>query len=479
MSLQSWVDERIQLSDYLHDFLYHDVPARTNPLDFLGFAALFTFVNQIITGMLLAMFYEGSSKTAYASIEMIMNKVPLGWVIRDLHFWGANFMVVLVFLHMLRIFYTGAYKKPREMTWWIGILLLSITIGLAFTGYLLPWDQQSYWASMVGTAMAGYIPVIGSYIVQLARGGVYMSGISLTRFLSIHMLVLPALLVALFSLHFSLVLRQGMHFIDLAHAKPPEKRPKMVPFFPYIAFQMMVMVLVVGAVLLWAALHQKAPLVAPADLLNRDFYVPVPLWYFYSVYQFLKMVPPSMDTFGMVGLPLIAVIVLVVLPFIDRSPHHSAWKRPWVAGIGTIVLAAVVYLTWLGSVTSVPVTFTKVVANPSYPALIQPLFASNCAVCHSKSNMSGGLDLTSYSAMMKVPGVVVPGHPNKSLLIGHLTGKVPPQMPLGGKPLTEVEIQDVANWIKNGASPSGGGGSGATGLLIVAGAVVAAVILSL
>jgi quinol-cytochrome oxidoreductase complex cytochrome b subunit len=224
-----WFDDRLHIAGVVNAALTHPVPRRVHPLDYLGESTLFIFLNQAITGILLAMFYNGSAHSpysydattgkaaptiAYDSIVKIMNDVPLGSLIRSMHFWGNYFMVVLVFAHMLRGFFVGAYKYPRELTWLTGVILLILTLGFAFTGYLLPWDQKAYWATQVGINIGASAPILGDAIGLLLRGGPTLNGDTLTRFLAIHMLVLPALIVTIMGVHVLLTNIQGVSEAD-------------------------------------------------------------------------------------------------------------------------------------------------------------------------------------------------------------------------------------------------------------------------
>ena len=225
-----WVDERLHVAGVLEASLKHPVPKRVHPLDYLGESTLFIFINQMVTGILLAMFYNASAHSPYSydpntgkagatiawsSVYRIMHSdVPMGSLIRSMHFWGNYFMVVLVFAHMLRGFYVGGYKYPRELTWLTGVLLLLVTLGFAFTGYLLPWDQKSYWATQVGVNIGASAPLLGDTIGLLLRGGPTLNGDTLTRFFAIHMLVLPALIVSLIGVHVLLTNIQGVSEAD-------------------------------------------------------------------------------------------------------------------------------------------------------------------------------------------------------------------------------------------------------------------------
>ncbi len=221
-AVERWIDDRLHIMPVFDAFVLHPVPRPVHPLDYLGEATLFVFINQAVTGILLAMFYHpvaqgnapGTPSDAYNSIQNIMHSVPAGSFIRSLHFWGNYFMVILVIMHMLRGFYVGAYKYPRELTWLTGVGLLGLVLGFAFTGYLLPWDQKAFWATAVGINIAETIPFIGNFLGLLARGGPLLTGVTLGRFYAIHMLVLPALLGLLIGAHILLVTIQGVSAAD-------------------------------------------------------------------------------------------------------------------------------------------------------------------------------------------------------------------------------------------------------------------------
>ncbi len=465
-----YLAERLGLGDDAREFLHHPVPMRTSPLDYLGFLTAFVFASQIVTGMLLATAYSPTVTQAYPSVRAIMAS-PSGALLRGLHAWGADALIILAVLHLLRVFFIGAYKAPREFTWVTGTLLLSVTIGFAFTGYLLPWDQQAYWATVVGTAMAAYAPVVGGGILHLLRGGTDITGATLTRFYALHVLVLPGLLLLIFAAHFALVLTHGQTEVETrlpkgyraAHRKGDTAdfpHGPYRPFWPYTPAQMTVAVAVVVAILGALAIFVRVPLLAAADPLNRAHYRPVPAWYFYGVYQFLKFLPGRLDGLGMVGLPLLAAVVLIGLPFADRGPARAARRRPFAIGAATLVVIAAVGLTYMGWRGSRGVSGTAtVVKNPTFAADIAPIFSANCTTCHGAAAPSGGLSLTSYAGVMKggrSGAVIKPGDPAGSLLVQALEGRAPngvPPMPLGQQPLPATDIQTVKNWIQGGAKP--------------------------
>ncbi|MBU0512998.1 MAG: cytochrome b N-terminal domain-containing protein [Chloroflexi bacterium] len=204
-----WLDERLGLKTIYDTVLDRKVP-RVNWWFTLGSASLFIGVMQGITGIFLTMYYVPSPDKAYDSIQYIMNGVAFGWLIRGIHHWGASLLVVVLFIHMLRTFFYGAYKYPREMTWLTGTFLFLLTLGMGFTGYLLPWNQRAYWATTVGTEIGGVVPFIGDFILKVLRGGADISAVTLARFFSAHIWIFPAIIVSLVGIHMYLIIRLGI-----------------------------------------------------------------------------------------------------------------------------------------------------------------------------------------------------------------------------------------------------------------------------
>ncbi len=205
----TWLDERLGLKTVYDTVLDRKVP-KVNWWFTLGSASLFLFLLQGITGIMLTVYYVPSPDHAYDSIQYIMTGVSYGWLIRGIHHWGASLMVLIVFFHMLRTFFFGAYKYPREFTWVTGVVLLLLTLGMGFTGYLLPWDQRAYWATTVGTSIAGTVPFIGNFINFVLRGGPDLSAVTLARFFSVHIWWFPALIAAFIGVHLYMVIRLGI-----------------------------------------------------------------------------------------------------------------------------------------------------------------------------------------------------------------------------------------------------------------------------
>ena len=206
--IYAWLDERLSLNGIYKAVLDRPEP-KGNWWNTLGSASLFLFLLQGVTGIFLTMYYTPSPDHAYDSIQYIMNSVAFGWLIRGIHHWGSSLMVLVVFIHMLRVFVTASYKYPRELTWMIGVGLLIFTLGMGFTGYLLPFNQKSYWATTVGTSIAGTVPWLGDFILKVLRGGADISALTLSRFFSAHIWIFPAALAGLIGVHLYLIIKHG------------------------------------------------------------------------------------------------------------------------------------------------------------------------------------------------------------------------------------------------------------------------------
>ncbi len=205
-----WLEERSGLVGGIKYFLFRKVPGDVNWFQTLGAATLTAFLVQATTGVMLAMYYKPDAKSAYPSIEHITNDLFAGWLVRGMHRWGASVFIILMFMHMGRVFLFGAYKYPRELTWIVGVILVALGLAEGFTGYLLPWDQTAYWATTVGININGTAPFLGPFIAQFLQGGEFINADTLSRFYAIHMLLLPAMIAGLIGLHLYLVIRLGV-----------------------------------------------------------------------------------------------------------------------------------------------------------------------------------------------------------------------------------------------------------------------------
>ena len=352
----NWLDLRYKLGPLFEALLHVEIPISARTF-YLGGITLFFFMVQAITGILLAIYYQPTPEAAHKSILFIMNSVNFGWLIRSIHSWGANLMILFCVMHLLRVFFQAAYKAPREVTWVVGIVLLVATLGFGFTGYLLPWDQRAFWATTVGSEIAGAVPLVGPKLLIFLRSGTEVTARTLSRFFGMHVLVLPLSLVGALLVHIVMVHQQGLadpkrkmadpNEVALASApssgSEPETKRKLLPFFPnyvldeVIAWYVMLAVLIVLASLFPAGLEAPAnPLLTPAHT--------KPEWYFLFLYQWLKLVPRIVG----VALPILGGLLLVLLPFFDRNPYIAARRRPIAITIATITLIGVVAFTIWG-----------------------------------------------------------------------------------------------------------------------------------
>ena len=349
--LWQWFDQRLHLEPVvrvLRENLGKPVPPHVNWLFTLGAVLSILLAVQLFTGVLLMVLYKPSDSTAYQSIERIMHEVPMGWLVRSLHGWGSHLIVILACAHLLRVFVYAGYKRPREATWVLGVMLLGVIIGFGFTGYLLPWDQVAYWATVIATEAPASIPFLGPYIREFMIGGSEVGDPALGRFYVAHVFLLPLLLVVLVSLHLFLIRYQGIS--PLSRTDQPEPSAEELtssggkPFFPHHALKdFAAMYLALGLLLTLAILWPPA-LGLPADPLNTPVGIK-PEWYFLPVYQLLKYVP---EVIG-IQIPPLFFLLLVLLPFLlDTAPERRPRKRLRVLAGGGVILAAIFALGLLG-----------------------------------------------------------------------------------------------------------------------------------
>ncbi|MFQ5506734.1 MAG: cytochrome bc complex cytochrome b subunit [Planctomycetota bacterium] len=336
-----WVDNRVGLRDLIRTNLTgYGIPKRASGILFcLGGLALLFFISQIVTGILLLVHYEPTVASAYHSVKRITLEVPFGWFVRGLHSYGATIMVLAVLLHGFRVFMFAEYKAPRELHWVTGILLLLLTLGLAFSGYLLPWTQLSYWGSTVGTETLRGVPFFGDDIVRLVRGGNAVGEPTLHRFFALHVVVLPLLLLGLFGVHIYLVRRTGQ-------GGPPTIQPgePKLPFFPsHVAkelFVFSVLLFLLAFLILYGPEHADQP----ADPYNTPPHIK-PEWYFLASYQFLKLIRPEWLALALQGCFL---GLLILWPFVDRSPERDLRRRPLLLGATIVTVIALIGLSVWG-----------------------------------------------------------------------------------------------------------------------------------
>jgi len=346
VSLGTWLDERLDLSGVRHFIAEKGVPVHTQKIwYYLGGMTLFLFGVQIFTGILLLLYYRPSASEAYESVQFIVTQVQFGWLIRNVHSWSANLLIGLAFAHFFSVFFLKSYRKPRELTWLSGILLLFLMLGFGFSGYLLPWDELAFFATKVGTGIAGAVPVVGHFTLRLLRGGDDVTGATLSRFYGLHVAVLPAATTALVALHLLFVQRQGMS-VPLSierKLKPGERLPQM-RFFPNYILRDVLAWYVVLAVLAALAAFYPWELGTKADPFAV---VPPgirPEWYFLAMFHTLKLLPSHVlgmegEQLGVVAFGL-AALFLILVPFLDRRASRGEPSRVFtvLAALGLVYL---------------------------------------------------------------------------------------------------------------------------------------------
>jgi cytochrome b6 len=342
----SWLDERFDLTDIRHFISEKGVPVHAQEIwYYLGGMTLFLFAVQVFTGVLLLLYYRPSAAEAYESVQFIVTQVEFGWLIRNVHSWSANLLIGLAFAHFFSVFFLKSYRKPRELTWVSGVFLLFLMLGFGFSGYLLPWNELSFFATKVGTGIAGAVPVIGHFTLRLLRGGDDVTGATLSRFYGLHVAVLPAITTALVAVHLLFVQRQGMSVpIAIERRLKPGEHPPQMPFFPNYILRDVLAWYVALAVLAALALFYPWELGTKADPFAV---VPPgirPEWYFLAMFHTLKLLPSHI--FGVEGERIgvlafgLAALFLVLVPFLDRKAQRGEPSRVFTV----LALAGLVYL---------------------------------------------------------------------------------------------------------------------------------------
>ena len=339
-----FLNERLPLAEF-SAHLRKPLPKHINLLFSLGSLAMFLLLLQAATGAFLALYYSPSPEHAHNAVTYISKEVPFGAFVRGLHHWGASAMVIIVFLHLLRVVLYSSYKAPREFTWIFGVLLLLIVLGFGFTGYLLPWDEKAYWATVVGVEIASTAPVLGDFVAKVMRGGTEIGAVTLSRFYALHTIWLPWLAFGLVGVHLFFVRYYG------SSGKPQNTSEEMKtgkPFYPDQVFEDVVGMLILFVILAVVALSVPVPLEDVADPTNAD-YDPRPEWYFLFLFQLLKYFQGPFEVLGTFVIPTIGMVLLLLLPFLDRSERAVLWKRPVALTVTTVSVAGIVLLTILGA----------------------------------------------------------------------------------------------------------------------------------
>src|SRR5579871_6469618 len=348
-SLGQWLDARVQIAATVREAAEHPVPRNTASWFYVfGSAAMVVLLLQVVTGILLALVYVPSAGEAWNVLEVIDHQVTLGWFLRALHGWGSNFMVAIVLIHMVQVFLFGAFKYPRELTWIVGVFLLLMTLGMAFTGQVLRFDQDAYWGLGIGASVASRVPWIGRPIVSLMLGGPIIAGATLSRFFALHVFVIPGLLIGFVSLHVLMVLKLGINEWPMPgrvvkratyeaeyHALTKKDG---VPFVPYaiwkdIFFAAFIILAVAACAFYFGPF---GPTGQPDPTIIQT--APKPDYFFLWLYALLSLLPPAMETPALLIGPVVIILGLLLLPFLSGEGEKS-WKRRPIAVLTVMLLA--------------------------------------------------------------------------------------------------------------------------------------------
>jgi len=396
-----WINDRIPVAKVLQLGLDEEITGGASYFFTLGSATLFVFILQMVTGIWQLFYYVPTVDHAYDSLNFLRLFVPYGWLIHGLHYWGATAMVILVGLHILRVFIWGAYKKPRELTWLFGVVLLLLTIALSFTGAALPWDERGYWATVVGTSIAGTTPFIGNGLKYLLIGGSKIGQLTLSRLFILHTAIIPSIAVIMIAVHFAAFRKFGS-----VGPWTEEKRKIKSDFWPEQVSKDMVVAVLLFLLLVTLAAFNPPPFTGPADPLDTT-YLPKSEWNFLFLYQALKFFPGSLEKLGTVGIPTLVILIFVSLPFLDRKPKRNPLKRPGMMFGGFVFLVLLFTLTVMGYNSGLNKSQTKLKSTSIKSIKLSPaaLRGENvynthgCTSCHTISGRGGrlGPNLTNES----------------------------------------------------------------------------------
>jgi ubiquinol-cytochrome c reductase cytochrome b subunit len=350
VAVGDWLDARLQIGSTIRETAEHEVPRETASWFYVfGSAAFVVFILQILTGIMLALVYVPSAGEAWNSLQALNHSVTLGWFIRAMHGWGSNFMVAIVLIHMVQVFLFGAYKFPRELTWVVGVLLLLVTLGMAFTGQVLRFDQDAYWGLGIGASIASRVPVMGPAIVNLLLGGPIIAGATLSRFFALHVFVIPGLLISFVAVHLLMVIKLGINEWPMpgrvvrkaTYIRDYHELTKKdgVPFYPGavykdLFFGAFIILAIAGCAIYFGPFGPSGP---PDPTIIQT--APRPDYFFLWLYAVLSFLPPEMETPALLIGPVVGIAALILLPFVFGEGEKS-WKRRPVAVL-TILLVAV------------------------------------------------------------------------------------------------------------------------------------------
>ena len=381
-----WLEERTGIETAVKVFMYEEIPGSSGWHQVFGSIAMFLFLTQVFTGIMLAFNYAPTPGEAYNSLKYIVTELTAGRLMRGLHHWGASMTIVIVVLHMVQVFLWGAYKKPREGTWVVGCILLLLTLAYGLTGYLLQWDNRAYWGTVVTTQIGATVPVMGPYVSRLLASTGDIGVVTFARFYGMHVLLLPPATFLLIAVHIYLVRRHGV-----TPAPGDELKPRKA-FYPEQVFKDTIAVFIAFAILFTMAIAVKVPLERMADPTDTS-YIPRPEWYFLFLFQTLKAFEGPLEVVGTVVLPTVGILALILAPFVDRGKAVRVRQRTMAFGIVLLAAAGWGGLT-LAASRSTPAQSEAARIDFSGPtqwmqlkpgelAGIASFRKENCAACHN------------------------------------------------------------------------------------------------
>jgi ubiquinol-cytochrome c reductase cytochrome b subunit len=414
--IEDWLDDRLGYTENILPLIKHLAPPRAKWTYVFGSATLFCLILQVVTGVALSLLYQPSSSLAFQSLNFITNEAAFGKALRGIHYFGASAMVLMVGIHMIRVYIFAAYKYPREMSWVSGVILLLLTICMGFTGQLLRWDSNGVWSSVVAAEQMGRMPFIGKYVARLLLGGDTIGGHTLSRFYSYHVFIIPAFIFGFVGLHLYLVFRNGISEPPKAGRQVDPKtykswyanmlKEKGVPFWPDAAWRdtlfgaLVILAVVALAVIVGPPLLNSAP--DPAYIKTT----PAPDWYMIPFFALFALMPPAIESWVIFLAPPIIILLMLALPFLSNKGERSPVKRPWaVFGVICVVIFMTCLLVigykapWSPVFDAKPLPLTAVRGNQS-DSVIQKgthlFYIKGCEYCHHINGYGGfkGPDLT-------------------------------------------------------------------------------------
>ena len=455
----NWIDDRTGITETIVPIMKHPVPPKAKWAYVFGSGVLFCFILQVVTGVALSLLYQPSSSEAYQSLLFITNKAKFGNVLRGIHYFGASAMIILVGIHMMRVYITASYKFPREMNWISGVILLLCTIFMGFTGQLLRWDSNGVWSSVVAAEQLGRTPVIGKYLARLLLGGDTIGGQSLSRFYSYHVFMVPAVIFIFVGLHLYLVIRNGISEPPKAgRLVEPKKyrawyknlmKEKGVPFWPNAAWRdVMFGSIVIICIICLAVIFGPPALSGKPDpaVLHT---VPNPDWYMVPFFALFALMPHKIESIAMLLGPVLTVVVLFSIPFISNKGERSPLKRPWaVYGVICVTVFVISLLViglkapWSPHFNTKPVPLSAIKSKNPDSTIIQGVhlfYSKGCNYCHNINSYGGidGPDLTTIGRRLSI----------RELKVRIVNGGK--NMPAYGGILTKEEMNNLVAFLKS------------------------------